>query len=150
MYYSENVVTLIRKTRPLLLIKKKVWNNRYALGYSHIILTGDINNKLESISKKESLKLLRSDLEKISKKLNTVLKVDLTQNQFDALISLVYDIGFKTFLASGLIEMLNRQEFLKVGLLFTRYSRYKKKVVYILDKARKEDVKLYNKVNINE
>ena len=142
MYYSENAINLIKKTRKMVFKKEKLWNDRFYIGYSHMISIRE-SIKFESISRKEALILLHKDLDRISKKIDKVISVNLTQNQFDALVSLVYDIGLKVFLTSELVELLNKKEYTKVCLMFVRFSRYKKKTVYRLAKSRKEEIKLF-------
>ena len=143
MRYSKKAIELIKKTRKMLYKRETLWNERQYIGYSHLICAIDSTRELTNISKKDAIKLLEKDLYRISLKLEAHLEKDVNQNQFDALVSLIYDIGFRSFVSSGILDLLNKQQYATVGLLFPRYARYKKKVVYRLAKARKEESKLF-------
>lgn len=143
MKYSNSCLKLIKKTRPLLLEKTKLWNNKDYIGYSH--LCGIKSYSEPTISKKESELLLIKDLEKISKQLNKHLSIDLNQNQFDSLVSLVYDIGIKRFITDNLLLVINQGKILEASLQFSRFNKYMKKPIYRLIKTRKEEQKLWNK-----
>jgi GH24 family phage-related lysozyme (muramidase) len=76
------------------------FNGQPIIGYSH----HDKNIKLgDSITKKEAVKLLRKDLRKISTKINKT-GTKLTQQQFDILCSLLYNIG--TFSGSDTYKLI--------------------------------------------
>lgn len=51
------------------------------------------------------------DLKSFEKTVNDSVKVDLTQNQFDALVSLTYNIGSTAFKNSTLLKKLNAKDF---------------------------------------
>ena len=50
---------------------------------------------------------MRNDLKKFEQSVNNVVTVPLTQNQFDALVSLTYNIGSGAFEKSTLVKKLN-------------------------------------------
>ena len=141
MKYSQTCLKLIKKTRKLYLEKTKLWNNYNYIGYSHIC-TKEVSS-LEVISKKEASSLLIKDLEKISKNLNKHLLVDLNQNQFDSLVSLIYDIGIKRLITDEMFELINKGKLTEASLCFNKFNRYKKQPIYRLIKTRKEEQKLW-------
>lgn len=51
------------------------------------------------------------DLKSFEKTVNDSVKVDLTQNQFDALVSLTYNIGSTAFKKSTLLKKLNAKDY---------------------------------------
>ncbi|ELI8046806.1 TPA: lysozyme [Yersinia enterocolitica] len=59
------------------------------------------------ISKDKSSELLRSDLQWTEKAIATNVKVPLTQNQYDALCSLIFNIGATAFANSTVLKRLN-------------------------------------------
>lgn len=143
MNYSNNCIRLIKNTRVLYLEKTKLWNNHYYIGYSHLCLKGSY--KEDNITKKEALVLLEKDLEKISKSLNKNLTIALNQNQFDSLVSLIYDIGIKRFITDEMFVMINKNKIIEAQLMFSKFNKYMKKPIYRLIKTRKEESILWNK-----
>jgi lysozyme len=51
--------------------------------------------------------LLASDLQKFEDALNNAIKIDLTQNQFDALVSFCFNIGIGAFQGSSALRDIN-------------------------------------------
>ena len=150
MQASEQAKQLIINTRPLYMEKVKLWNGDDYLGYCHRISLNDKLRKVDKLSKKESITLLNKDIKKISSQLNKHLTVDLTQNQFDALVSLIYDIGIKALITDELFILLNKNKLIEAASHFRKFNKYMKKPIYQLIKNRKEEIKLFNKASLNE
>lgn len=55
-------------------------------------------------------KVLKSDLQKCANEIKRSVKVPLNQNQFDALCSLIFNIGVGAFRNSTLLKYLNKNE----------------------------------------
>lgn len=53
---------------------------------------------------------------------NSLVKVKLTQNQFDALVSLVYNIGGTAFRNSTLLKLLNSGDYKSIPAQFWRWN----------------------------
>jgi lysozyme len=53
--------------------------------------------------------------------INKLVKVLITQNQFDALVNLVYNIGIPAFSKSTLLRKLNARDYLGAGSEFMRW-----------------------------
>lgn len=60
-----------------------------------------------TITETEGLRLLAKDLDLYERMVNKLLTKPLTQNQFDAVMSLVYNIGIGAFMRSTLLKKLN-------------------------------------------
>lgn len=144
MKHSVNSLKIIKNTRELFLNKTILWNNREYIGYSHLYTIRD-SFKKEDISVKESLLLLKKDVTLIEKQLNKHIPVNLNQNQFDALISLVYDIGIKRFITDEMFVLICNNKYIEASLCFNKFNKYMKKPVYRLIKTRKEENKLWMK-----
>lgn len=144
MKHSHNAIDVIKKSRKLLTVASSLWNDRLYIGYSHLIHVSDGLSDIKKISKKEATILLEKDLLKISKQVTKALDIKLTQNQFDAVVCLVYDIGIKSFISSGMRDMLNRGEFIEASLKFRQWSRYKKTPIYQLIKSRRMEMALFD------
>lgn len=63
-----------------------------------------------------------ADLRRFEVGINKMLLVPVTQNQFDSLVSLNYNIGLHNFQSSTLLKLLNRGEHWKAAGEFTRWS----------------------------
>lgn len=143
MNYSENAVDLILSSRPYYKTITKSWNGHFYIGYYHLLGVSN-TYKSDTISKKEAVTLLLKDLERISKQLNKHITVVINQNQFDALVSLVYDIGIKAFISDELLELINKEKLTEASGHFRRFNKYMKKPVYQLIKSRKLEIELFN------
>lgn len=64
--------------------------NNLSIGYGHNKLPGD---NFTTLTEAQATELLKKDLIKFESIINKVIKVPLTQNQFDALIMFVYNTG---------------------------------------------------------
>lgn len=79
---------------------------------------------------------LREDLESAEYAVNSLVKVDLEQHQFDALVSLVFNIGSGAFSKSTLLKMLNKGSFDAAADQFLRWNLAGGRVLLGLTKRR--------------
>lgn len=75
----------------------------WTIGYGH---TGKVNAGMK-VSPEEAEKLLIHDLRWAEKTVRNFVKVDLTQNQYDALVSFVFNVGSHAFRTSTMLRLLN-------------------------------------------
>lgn len=85
--------------------------------------------------------LLLSDISKIEKYLNGK-NLDLSQNQFDALISFIFNVGIGNFEKSALLATLDGEE-------FERWIYSNGKVLKGLQERRQHEKELFNRSVIN-
>ena len=79
------------------------------IGYGHLIKSGeDFRN---GISENVATELLRSDIAMAERAIKNNITVPLSQNQFDALVALAYNIGAKNFAVSTVIKYINNPNF---------------------------------------
>ena len=76
-----------------------------SVGFGHVI--GPDDHLPKTLSLDQADHLLRHDLESLSRMIGVAIECPLTQNQFDALCCLVYNIGTSAFLKSTLARKLN-------------------------------------------
>mgnify|MGYP001586820923 CR=1 FL=1 len=146
MEHSQDVRQLIVNSRPLLTTVSNLWtkNHKY-IGYCHLIKVSDGLHDIETISKRKADNLLEKDLIRISKQLTKLLgDVQLTQNQFDALVSLVYDIGIQAYRASELPKLFKEGKLTEAVGMFRRWNKYEKNPKYQLIIARQKEIQLFN------
>ncbi|MCX4142799.1 lysozyme [Paraburkholderia sp. SEWSISQ10-3 4] len=75
------------------------------IGYGHLILLHESFNR--PLSESEALALLRRDLRSAELALRKLVRVAITQQQFDALMSFVFNLGAGRLRSSTLLRYLN-------------------------------------------
>jgi len=79
---------------------------KLTIGYGHVIVSGESFSKAGiAISYAENL--LKQDVGRVGNAVSGMALVALSQNQFDALCSLAYNIGIKAFEKSTLLRYIN-------------------------------------------
>lgn len=76
------------------------------IGYGHKILAGE--NFSDGITRQHAEDILTNDLVIAENTINQYVNVPLTQNQFNALVSFVFNIGVNGFLGSTALVQLNQ------------------------------------------
>ncbi len=74
------------------------------IGYGH---TGPDVHTGQSITKLQAEQLLQKDLATAEGYINAAVKVPLNQNQFDALVSIVFNVGHGSSKKDGIIQLAN-------------------------------------------
>ncbi len=92
------------------------------IGFGH---TKDVTEG-QTITKEDALRLLMSELSTLQKALANVIHVDVTEGQFVAILSLVYNIGVWKFRTSTLLRELNKENFVNAGNEFARWIYVKR------------------------
>lgn len=92
----------------------------WTIGYGD---TGPDVIKGLTITKEEAEKRLRERLVEFEGYVNTYVKVSLKQHQFDALVSLVYNIGPANFKTSTLLKKLNAGDYIGAADQFLVWNK---------------------------
>lgn len=112
----------------------------WTIGYGH---TGkDVREGL-TIPLSEAERLLTVDLRVAERHVNEAVQVKLTQNQFDALVSFVYNVGGGAFRSSTLLKLLNAGDYEGAANQFPRWNKDNGKVVAGLTNRRHEERVLF-------
>ncbi len=90
------------------------------IGYGH---TGSDVHSGQCISEQEAENLLRKDVERFEKAVNTEVKVPLSQNQFDALVSFAFNVGQGNLHNSTLLKKLNHKDYQGAAQEFPRWCK---------------------------
>lgn len=80
----------------------------WTIGYGHKIKAGE---SFTAITEGGALELLAADVRVAEDAVNSVVKVPLTQAQFDALVSFAFNVGAAAFRDSTLAKRLNAGEY---------------------------------------
>lgn len=87
---------------------------------------------------------LQNDLKRFVDDLNRLVKVEVAQHEFDALCSLIYNIGTSNFATSTLLKKLNKKD-PTVADEFLRWNIAGGKIVAGLTNRRKQERALFLK-----
>ena len=118
MKTSENIRKFIKNFEGLrlnaYLCPARVWT----IGYGH---TGSEVKKGLVITKEQAEKYFREDVAIHENNVSRLVKVPLTQNRFDALVSFEYNVGYGNFANSTLLRLLNAKKYAQAAEQFTRW-----------------------------
>lgn len=121
------------------------------IGYGHVILDGETFS--EPMTREQADDLLARDLEKAELAVRNAVKVPLTDNQFSALVSLVFNIGADRFKTSAMLRLINTFHMVSAAKEFERYNHAKVKGVSVvldgLTARRKAERLLFEKEQEN-
>lgn len=90
------------------------------IGYGH---TGSDVKSGQTITKEEAEAILRKDLEKFEKGVDSRVKVSLNQGQFDALVSFAFNCGLGAFEESTMLRLLNNGDYEGAAGQFSRWVK---------------------------
>lgn len=83
--------------------------------------------------------MLRCDVVRTETAVDNFVTAPLKQNQFDALVSLAYNIGLEAFKDSTLLKKLNARDYAGAADEFLRWNKAKGKVVAGLANRRERE-----------
>ncbi|NJO98632.1 MAG: lysozyme [Pleurocapsa sp. CRU_1_2] len=111
----------------------------WTIGYGH---TGTAKPGM-CISYDKAEELLKQDLQRFEKAVQTLVRVPLNQNQFDALVSFTYNVGAKAFGDSTLLSLLNQKKYLACAEQLLRWTKAGKVTLKGLVDRRTEEKDLF-------
>lgn len=91
----------------------------------------------------EAEELLRDDLSRFEDAVTKACRSGTKQCQFDAMVSLAFNVGAKAFTNSTLLKMHNLNKIEAAALQFARWNKAGGKVLAGLTKRRKAESELY-------
>ena len=100
----------------------------------------------EQISKSKALELLEFVANKdFADKIFPFIEVSISQNQFDAMVSLAYNIGVGAFSNSTLLKRVNAKDFIGAGNEFLKWDKSGGKPLLGLTRRRQREKELFLK-----
>lgn len=141
---SENCYNLIRSKEGLSLRAYPdpgTGGDPWTIGYGH---TGPEVHPGMTITRQEADDLLRQDAERVSAQVQNLVMAPLTQNEFDALVCFVYNVGVSNFAKSTMLRKLNQQDYDGAANEFDRWTRAAGHVLPGLVARRQEEKELFN------
>ncbi len=142
MEISQNGINLIKKFEGCSLKAYKCPAGVWTIGYGH-------TNKVfadDMITQEEAETLLKQDLIIHCNNVTKLVKAPLNQNQFDALVSFEYNVGYTAFQNSTLLKLLNQKKYNEAAEQFDRWVYAGKTKLAGLVNRRKAEKELFLKV----
>jgi len=100
---------------------------RSELTSGKLIIKGEVVRFENGITDKQMDDLFVQDIAPITGLIVRMVKVDLTQYQFDSLISFVYNVGDAAFITSTLLRTLNDSQYSHVPFQMRRWNKIREK-----------------------
>lgn len=118
----------------------------YTIGYGHTSAAGlpKVYRGLV-ITKERAREILANDLVRFENAVEKVLTVNPTQNQFDAMVSLCFNIGPGNYAKSSVLKFHNGRQFDRAAGAFALWNRAAGKVLAGLTARRAAERALYLK-----
>lgn len=127
--------------------KLTVYNDGYGfptVGIGHRVLPEDDLKLGDTITKERSAAFFERDIAEHSEPIRDLVKVSLTQGQFDALVSLVFNIGKQNFADSSLLARLNRGDYAGARERFDAWIKSNGKVSRGLQRRRDAEQEMWD------
>ena len=111
----------------------------WTIGYGHI---KGVSEGM-SITQEQAEQMLLDELKEYENYINELVTVNLSQNQFDALVSWVYNLGPANLQASTLLKVLNAGDYAGVPAQIKRWNKAGGKVLEGLTRRRQAEADLF-------
>lgn len=97
------------------------------------------------ITEQDATNLLTTVVTNFSSGVSKLLKIQVTQNQFDALVDFAYNVGIGNLKSSTLLKKVNAKNFSGAALEFIKWNKADGKVLPGLTKRRTAEKDLFIK-----
>ena len=98
----------------------------------------------KEINKQQAFEMFKVIADRFASKVSNLVKTPLNQNQFNACVSLAYNIGMANFMNSTLLKLVNKNHNdILIGLEFKKWNKVNKKVVAGLTRRRNYESDIY-------
>ena len=113
----------------------------WTIGYGH---TGPEVHPGMVITQPEAEMLLGQDLQRVGQQVAKSVKVELTQNEFDALVCFVFNEGIGNFMKSSMLRLLNAGDYAAAANEFDKWTKAAGHVLPGLVARRHDEKDLFN------
>jgi len=151
MRTSEAGLALIQEFEGLRLTAYTCPAGILTIGYGHTSAAGlpTVTPKMK-ITKRVALDILRSDLGRFERGVNELLKVEVSGNQFDVLVSFSYNCGLGALKKSTLLKRVNAKRFDDVPAELMKWTRGGGKVLPGLVRRRRAECEMWRSLPDSE
>ena len=139
MNISQEGLSLIKKFEGVEYNAYKCAAGVWTIGYGHTagVKEGDL------VCQREAEEILDQDIKEFEGYVKDSVTVDLDQNQFDALVSWVFNLGPANLKASTMLKVLNSSDFDNVPAQIKRWNKAGGKVLEGLIRRREAEALLF-------
>jgi lysozyme len=138
-------LALIQTCEGLRLKPYKCSAGKWTIGYGHTTVSKVLSEAKVQITEDQARKLLEYDLGDAERAVKRLVKVPLTQGQFDALVSFTFNLGEGRLGSSTLLAKLNGGDYAGAAEEFGRWTRAGEAVLPGLVKRRAAEKALFVK-----
>ncbi len=144
MRIAQNGLALIKDFEGLELEAYQDIVGVWTIGYGHTDHAGppEVTPGL-TITEDEAEDILRNDLGQYENAVSKAVKVDITQNMFDALVSITYNIGVNGMKGSTFIKRLNQKDYVGCAEAMQWWNKAGGQVVSGLKRRREAEADLF-------
>ena len=139
MKTSSRGVELIKKWEGVRLKSYRDVVGVWTIGYGHTKTT----KPHQEITLKQAHELLEQDIRQHEVYVNRYVKVGITQNQYDALSSFVFNLGGGALQKSTLLKKLNQGDYKGAGSEFLKWTKAGGRELKGLVDRRKEESEMF-------
>ena len=123
------------------------------IGYGHLVHYNPCNAAkytserqfINGITVEKATIILLKDISVAEKTINRLVKIVLTQNQYDALVSFVFNVGSGGFASSTLLKVINSRQLSKVPAAFRMWNKTGGRISPGLINRREAEISLFMK-----
>lgn len=119
MKLSKQGLDLLREFEGCKLVAYRCQAGVWTIGVGHTATAKPGMN----ITTERAMDLLKADVAKFEMAVNRLVLAQLTQNQFDALVSFVFNVGVGAFEKSTLLKKLNANDYIGAADQFPKWVR---------------------------
>ncbi len=139
--YSDTGLALTKNFESCVLTAYADQGGVWTIGYGH---TGPGVHAGLTITQAQADIFLESDVSGAVTCVNKLVKAKITQNQFDALVDFVFNLGCASLSISQLLREVNSGNFSDVAAQFLRWDHVKGVVIQGLLRRRQAEATLFN------
>lgn len=125
------------------------WVQGATIGYGHLITRPQWNLYFKGISREQAEALFNNDLVPFEDGVSDLVKRKLTQNEFDALVMLAFNIGLGALKSSSVLKMVNGEKgnYPSLEAAWKAWNKSQGKVMNGLIKRRALEYDIYRNDN---
>ena len=111
----------------------------WTIGYGTTRINGEPVKAGMTITQEQALQLVQQEVNKLWSQIESISRVNLNQNQMNALVDFAYNLGFNALKTSTLMKMVNAGDFTGAANQFSRWVYAGGKVLPGLVKRREAE-----------